>query len=168
MFDRQTAKNAIQPPPFLWPVSSSVGRRRQGDLQQSSPDGADVLYSDRHHNQMEPHATTAVWDEDGTLTLYETTQHIFGARELVSMVLGIPQEKIRRYLRISRRWFWRQGVCLASYPDRGTRGESSEQAGPRSAHARADVFHGRPSGGEHAGNQARCGAKWQAERYSPR
>ena len=43
---------------------------------------------------MEPHATTAVWDADGALTLYETTQHIFGTRELVSMVLGIPQEKI--------------------------------------------------------------------------
>jgi xanthine dehydrogenase YagR molybdenum-binding subunit len=43
---------------------------------------------------MEPHATTSVWDADGTLTLYETTQHIFGARDLVSIVLGIPPEKI--------------------------------------------------------------------------
>src|SRR3989475_1512377 len=43
---------------------------------------------------MEPHATTAVWDADDTLTLYETTQHIFGAKELVSIVLGIPPEKI--------------------------------------------------------------------------
>src|SRR2546427_7413728 len=50
--------------------------------------------SDRHHNQMEPHATTAAWDADGTLTLYETTQHIFGTRELLSIVLGIPEEKI--------------------------------------------------------------------------
>src|SRR5256712_13248417 len=43
---------------------------------------------------MGPPATTAVWDADGTLTLYETTQHIFGAKELVSVVLGIPPEKI--------------------------------------------------------------------------
>ncbi|HEV2729583.1 MAG TPA: molybdopterin cofactor-binding domain-containing protein, partial [Terriglobales bacterium] len=43
---------------------------------------------------MEPHATTAIWDADGNLTLYETTQHIFGCRDLVSMVLGIPPEKI--------------------------------------------------------------------------
>jgi xanthine dehydrogenase YagR molybdenum-binding subunit len=50
--------------------------------------------SDRHHNQMEPHATAAVWDGDGALTLYETTQHIFGAKELVSIVLGVPVEKI--------------------------------------------------------------------------
>ena len=43
---------------------------------------------------MEPHATTAVWEADGTLTLYDTTQHIFGAKELVAIVLGIPPEKI--------------------------------------------------------------------------
>jgi xanthine dehydrogenase YagR molybdenum-binding subunit len=43
---------------------------------------------------MEPHATTAIWDADGALTLYESTQHIFGTRELVSMVLGIPLTKI--------------------------------------------------------------------------
>lgn len=43
---------------------------------------------------MEPHATTASWDTDGLLTLYETTQHIFGTKELVSIVLGVPPEKI--------------------------------------------------------------------------
>ena len=95
VFDRQTAAAAIQPPPFLWPVSSSVGNADTAIS--SSPVQMERMYStsDRHHNQMEPHATTAVWDEDGTLTLYETTQHIFGTRELVSMVLGVPQEKIR-------------------------------------------------------------------------
>ena len=94
VFDRKTAATAVQPPPFLWPVSSSVGNADKAIS--SSPVQIEQTYStaDRHHNQMEPHATTAVWDEDGTLTLYETTQHIFGTRELVSMVLGIPQEKI--------------------------------------------------------------------------
>ena len=94
VFDRKTAATAVQPPPFLWPVSSSVGNADKAIS--SSPVQIEQTYStaDRHHNQMEPHATTAVWDEDGTLTLYETTQHIFGTRELVSMVLGIPLEKI--------------------------------------------------------------------------
>ena len=36
----------------------------------------------------------AAWDASGALTLYETTQHIFGTRELVSIVLGVPREKI--------------------------------------------------------------------------
>ncbi|HWE53587.1 MAG TPA: xanthine dehydrogenase family protein molybdopterin-binding subunit [Bryobacteraceae bacterium] len=94
VFDRQTAEHAIQPPQFLWPVSSSVGNAEKAIS--SSPVQIEQTYAtaDRHHNQMEPHATTAVWGDDGILTLYETTQHIFGTRELVSMVLGIPQEKI--------------------------------------------------------------------------
>ena len=94
VFDHQTASDAIQPPQFLWPVSSSVGNADEAIS--SSPVQIEQTYStaDRHHNQMEPHATTAVCGDDGSLTLYETTQHIFGTRELVSMVLGIPQEKI--------------------------------------------------------------------------
>ncbi len=149
VFDPQTAKNAIQPPQFLWPVSSSVGNA--DNAISSSPVQIEQTYAtaDRHHNQMEPHATTAFWDDNGTLTLYETTQHIFGTRR-----------KDQRRLSFSRRWFWRQGVCLASYSDRSTRSEGVEPAGARSAYARTDVFHGRPSGGEPAGNQARCGAKW--------
>jgi xanthine dehydrogenase YagR molybdenum-binding subunit len=94
IFNRQTAKDAVQPPQFLWPVASSVGNADKAIS--TSPVKLEQTYAtaDRHHNQMEPHATTAVWGTDGTLTLYETTQHIFGTRELVSMVLGIPQEKI--------------------------------------------------------------------------
>ncbi len=94
VFDRQTAEDAVQPPQFLWPVASSVGNADKAIS--TSPVKLEQTYAtaDRHHNQMEPHATTAVWGADGTLTLYETTQHIFGTRELVSMVLGVPQEKI--------------------------------------------------------------------------
>jgi xanthine dehydrogenase YagR molybdenum-binding subunit len=94
VFSRQMATEAVDPPQFLWPVASSVG-----DADKGIRDGAvriEQTYttSDRHHNQMEPHATAAVWDADGGLTLYETTQHIFGAKELVSIVLGMPIEKI--------------------------------------------------------------------------
>ena len=49
---------------------------------------------DRHHNPMEPHATLAVWDDDGALTLYDSTQMVVGTRKLVSVVLGVPEEKI--------------------------------------------------------------------------
>ena len=93
-FSRETAREAVDPPQFLWPVASSVGDAengiREGDLRIAQT----YTTSDRHHNQMEPHATVAAWDADGALTLYETTQHIFGAKELVSIVLGEPVEKI--------------------------------------------------------------------------
>ena len=94
VFGPETLKEAVQPPRFLWPVSSSVGNADEAIA--SSPVRIEQTYStaDRHHNPMEPHATIATWDADGALTLYETTQHIFGTKELVSIVLGIPPEKV--------------------------------------------------------------------------
>jgi xanthine dehydrogenase YagR molybdenum-binding subunit len=94
VFNRETAKEAVDPPQFLWPVASSVGDADRGIREGVVRIEQTYTTSDRHHNQMEPHATAAVWDADGALTLYETTQHIFGAKELVSIVLGVPVEKI--------------------------------------------------------------------------
>jgi xanthine dehydrogenase YagR molybdenum-binding subunit len=94
VFDAQTAREAVGPPQFLWPVASSVGDAGKGVAAGAVKIRQTYTTPDRHHNQMEPHATTATWDADGTLTLYETTQHIFGTKELVSIVLGIPPEKI--------------------------------------------------------------------------
>jgi xanthine dehydrogenase YagR molybdenum-binding subunit len=94
VFTGETAKQAVDPPQFLWPVASSVGDADSGIAAGAVKIEQTYKTSDRHHNQMEPHATTAVWDADGTLTLYETTQHIFDTKELVSIVLGIPQAKI--------------------------------------------------------------------------
>jgi xanthine dehydrogenase YagR molybdenum-binding subunit len=94
VFGPDTAKEAIDPPQFLWSVASSVGDADKGIASGAVRIEQTYTTSDRHHNQMEPHATTAMWDADGTLTLYDTTQHIFGARELLSIVLGMPIEKI--------------------------------------------------------------------------
>ncbi len=94
VFGPHTAREAVDPPQFLWPVASSVGDADAGIEAAVVKIEQTYTTSDRHHNQMEPHATTAVWDADGTLTLYETTQHIFGTKELVSIVLGIPPAKI--------------------------------------------------------------------------
>ena len=93
-FSRETAREAVDPPQFLWPVASSVGDAEKGIREGVFRITRTYTTSDRHHNQIEPHATMAAWDAGGALTLYETTQHIFGAKELVSIVLGLPLEKI--------------------------------------------------------------------------
>lgn len=94
VFGLDSVKNAVDPPQFLWPVASSVGDAEAAIADAEVTIEQTYTTSDRHHNPMEPHATTAIWDADGALTLYESTQHIFGTRELVSMVLGIPLTKI--------------------------------------------------------------------------
>ena len=90
VFGLDSVKNAVDPPQFLWPVASSVGDADAAIANAEITIKQTYTTSDRHHNPMEPHATTAIWDADGALTLYESTQHIFGTRELVSMVLSIP------------------------------------------------------------------------------
>jgi xanthine dehydrogenase YagR molybdenum-binding subunit len=94
VFGPRTANEAIDPPQFLWPVASSVGDADNGLAAGAVKVERTYTTSDRHHNQMEPHATTAVWDADGTLTLYETTQHIFGTKELLAVVLGMRPAQI--------------------------------------------------------------------------
>ena len=94
VFRQEMASEAIEPPQRMWPLSSSVG-----DADKAVADAAVMIertytMPDRHHNQMEPHATLAVWDDDGALTLYNSTQMVVGTRKLVSVVLGLPEEKI--------------------------------------------------------------------------
>ena len=47
-----------------------------------------------HHNPMEPHATTAVWNGD-ELIVYDSTQSVFGNKNAISYLLDVPKEKVR-------------------------------------------------------------------------
>ena len=47
-----------------------------------------------HHNPMEPHATTAIWESD-RLTVYDATQNNFGTRKTLAAAFGIPEENVR-------------------------------------------------------------------------
>jgi xanthine dehydrogenase YagR molybdenum-binding subunit len=47
-----------------------------------------------HHNPMEPHATTAIWSRN-RLTVYDSTQYIFGTRKTLATAFGIPEENVR-------------------------------------------------------------------------
>ncbi|HKW46721.1 MAG TPA: xanthine dehydrogenase family protein molybdopterin-binding subunit [Gemmatimonadaceae bacterium] len=46
------------------------------------------------HNPMEMHATTAAWDRD-KLTLWDSTQNVYGVRGVVANTLGIPANNVR-------------------------------------------------------------------------
>lgn len=47
-----------------------------------------------HHNAMEPHATTAVWEGEN-LTVYDATQSVFGNKNAISSILGLQKENVR-------------------------------------------------------------------------
>ncbi len=48
-----------------------------------------------HQGYLEPHAATAAWSPDGSLTLYTTTQGSWDARAQVAEPLGLPEAQIR-------------------------------------------------------------------------
>jgi xanthine dehydrogenase YagR molybdenum-binding subunit len=94
VFSPPMAPDAVDPPQRMWPLSSSIGDAETAIA--NAPIRIDGAYTmpDRHHNPMEPHATLAVWGEDGALTLYDSTQMVVGTKKLVALVLGLPEEKI--------------------------------------------------------------------------
>src|SRR5213076_2636548 len=46
------------------------------------------------HNSMEPHQSVCEWEDD-TLTVYTSTQWIWGVRADVAAALGLPEDKVR-------------------------------------------------------------------------
>ncbi len=48
-----------------------------------------------HNNPMEPHASLAIWDEDGGLTVYDSTQGAPRARETLAEVFGLDPGRVR-------------------------------------------------------------------------
>jgi xanthine dehydrogenase YagR molybdenum-binding subunit len=95
VFDPRTAKeDAVEPPQRMWPLSSLVGDADKAIRDAAVKIERTYTMPDRHHNPMEPHATLAVWEDPGTLTLYDSTQMVVGTRKLTSLVLGVPEEKI--------------------------------------------------------------------------
>ncbi|GAA4603928.1 xanthine dehydrogenase family protein molybdopterin-binding subunit [Actinoallomurus liliacearum] len=48
-----------------------------------------------HNNPIEPHAALAVWDDDGGLTVYDSTQGASADRDTIAAVLGLPAERVR-------------------------------------------------------------------------
>ena len=56
---------------------------------------ATYAHAVNHHNPLEPSATTAAWDPDGRLTLYETTQGVTMAQAALADMLGLPRDHVR-------------------------------------------------------------------------
>jgi xanthine dehydrogenase YagR molybdenum-binding subunit len=48
-----------------------------------------------HHNPMEPFATTAIWHQDGTLTVYDKTQGVQNVRNYLCNVFGYSSDDLR-------------------------------------------------------------------------
>jgi xanthine dehydrogenase YagR molybdenum-binding subunit len=96
-----------------------------------------------------------VWEDGGTLTLYDSTQMVVGTRKLVSLVLGVPEEKINIVCEFlgggfgGKSWSWPH-TLLAALAAKAVSRRVRLQSDPR-----ADVLHGRPPGRDRPDDRTR-------------
>jgi xanthine dehydrogenase YagR molybdenum-binding subunit len=89
---KETAKGSEDPT-----VPKVESERGEPDKSfESSPIQLDATYAVpvETHNPIELHATLAVWD-GANVTLYDTTQAVVNARNVMAQVLGVPRENVR-------------------------------------------------------------------------
>ncbi|MET0403521.1 MAG: xanthine dehydrogenase family protein molybdopterin-binding subunit, partial [Cystobacter sp.] len=82
-------KGGFEPPP-----------KPRGDADKAfknAPVQVDAEYSSpvEHHNPMEPHASTVVYEDDGTLTVYDKTQGVQNCLTYISRIFKLPEGKVR-------------------------------------------------------------------------
>jgi xanthine dehydrogenase molybdenum-binding subunit len=71
-----------------------------GDIEQGFAE-ADVIIEREfrshtvHQGYLEPHAATAIWRQDGSITVYTTTQGSFAVRDQMAELLHLPLSQIR-------------------------------------------------------------------------
>jgi xanthine dehydrogenase YagR molybdenum-binding subunit len=76
---------------------------------------ASYLQPSRHHNPIEPSAVVAMWEGED-LTLYDSTQHVYGVQRTVAAILGIPPERMRVISKHTgggfgtKGWIWPQEI----------------------------------------------------------
>jgi xanthine dehydrogenase YagR molybdenum-binding subunit len=72
----------------------------QGDVEAGLAEAAttiDVTYTTpvQHNNPMEPHAALALWDAEGRLLVYDSTQGASSDRDTIAKTLGLPPARVR-------------------------------------------------------------------------
>src|ERR1700681_4151124 len=96
-----------------------------GDARQALADAevsVDALYRTPpyNHNAIEPHATIAGWNDDGSLTVFDSTQAVSGYRYTLTDVFGLADDKVQVVARFvggafgGKTGFWQNTVLCAA------------------------------------------------------
>ena len=155
MFDLRTAKkDAVEPSQRMWPLSSSIGDADKAIADAAVKIKQTYTMPDRHHNQMEPHVTLAVWDDDGKLTLYDFDSDGRWHNEAGFGGARCSGGKNQCCMRVPGRGIRRQVLVLATYLAGRARREGGKPASPPAAKPRADVLDGGPPSGNRSDNRS--------------
>jgi xanthine dehydrogenase YagR molybdenum-binding subunit len=56
---------------------------------------AEYEIATEHHNPMEPHASTVVWEGDGRITVHDKIQGVQNSRDYIAAVFGLAKDDVR-------------------------------------------------------------------------
>lgn len=73
----------------------SYGNFEKGYAEAAVHLDVEYFHGAEHHNPMEMHASTVMYEEDGSLTIYDKTQGVLNSQHYVSMIFGLSKKKVR-------------------------------------------------------------------------
>ncbi len=82
-------RSGIAPPPK--PRGDAVKAFGEAPVRVS----AEYSIATEHHNPMEPHATTVIWNGDGKITVHDKTQGVQNSQAYVASVFGLSSDDVR-------------------------------------------------------------------------
>lgn len=94
-FDALKAEAAVPPDILGEPPEVEIGNAGKG-FTEAEVTVDNIYRTPRYnHNAIEPHATIAAWDRDGTLTVFESTQGVNQYRHMLARIFGLKPEEVR-------------------------------------------------------------------------
>ena len=84
-----TKRDGIAPP------TEDLGGAKRAFAQAAVRIEAEYRTPIEHHNPMEPYATTAIWEGDGQITVFDKTQGVQNSRQYAANVFGLSPDKVR-------------------------------------------------------------------------
>lgn len=94
-FDAGVEYAEIAPAFFDVPAIKSIGDADAAWSQAAVRIRQTYLTADRHHNSIEPSCTLAVWNDDGSLLVYDATQGVVDVRNLLARALQMDPARVR-------------------------------------------------------------------------
>ncbi|WP_347160047.1 xanthine dehydrogenase family protein molybdopterin-binding subunit [Pontibacter chitinilyticus] len=55
----------------------------------------EYFHTSEHHNPMEMHASTAIWEQDGMLTIYDKTQSVLNSQKYIKQIFDLSVKEAR-------------------------------------------------------------------------
>ena len=82
-------RSGIKPPPKPWGDADAAFDKAPIQLRQ------DYRLAIEHHNPMEPHASTVIYEGDGKYTVYDKIQGVSNSQAYIASVFGLKKDDVR-------------------------------------------------------------------------